>query len=319
MISPINNIARSATTKQSLNILYFVSDDYFDSTLCNALPQHNFYAPINDHNRPNDWNFSLYPQPDNLYYIANFHTNNIISKINFDLIICHDRTTQYDIAKQLANILHINVVIIEHIANTEYLDLIGMIPLLKKTKNDINVFVEDIQEQFKINGTVIKYGISDLYQNNKTDQICIFDVESTILDGIKQHITKPIITDNTKTISADQYHDTLKNSKFYFNLSAETTRIQPSVLHAMSAGCIVVSMSSPIINNLITHMETGIIFQNMEELIQLWHNIDNSTGADTTKIAKNANQYIVDNYNPEKFRQKWSTLLINTSNKTYIR
>jgi len=319
MISPIKNIARSASKQESLNILSFICDGYFDSMLCEALPQHNFYGPINDGNKPSGWNFTLCPQPNNFHYIANINQSNIVNKINFDLIICHDRTSQYDIARQFAQALHINTIIVEHIVNTTHLDLISMIPLLKKTKNDINVFIEDITEQFKIPGTIIKYGIPNLKHNNRDDkknQILVLNLDQPTVDSIQPHISTPIVLYDINNLNPKQYYSLLQKSKFYFNMSAEITRLQLPVLHAMSAGCVVVSMSSPVINNLITHMKNGIIINGMEDLLEVWKNIDN---IDTKKISQNANQYIMDNYDPEQFKQQWQNIITLTAKQTYVR
>ncbi len=318
MTSPVKNIARSASQKESLNILSFICDGYFDTMLCDALPQHNFYGPINDGSRPVGWNFTLCPQPSNFHYVPNFNQSNITSTIDFDLIICHDRTSQYDMAKQLANMLHINIIIAEHIANTDPIDLISMIPLLKKTKNDTNIFVANVADQLKISGQIIRYGIPNLYHEDKKDQIAILNIEQKIIDDIQPHLNTPIILRDINTLTSQQYFSLLQESKFYFNLEAETTKLQLPVLHAMSAGCVVVSMSSPAINDLITHGENGIIIGGMEELLTLfkWKDIDK---LETEKISKAANQYIVENYSSEQFSQKWQAALMETANKTYVR
>ncbi len=315
MISPINNIARSASKQKSLNILSFIYDGYFDTLLCETFPQHNFYAPISDNNKPTGWNFKLCPQLPNMHYIPTISTTNIISKIDFDLIICHDRTSQYDMARHFANTLHINIIIVEHIANTKSIDLIGMIPLLKKTKNDTNVFMENIIEQFKLSGTVIRYGIPNLYCQKKKNQILLLNIDQQTIDTITPHINTPIVSHDIYDLTSEQYYSLLKESKFYFNLSAETNRIQLPVLHAMSAGCIVVSMSSPVISDLINHMESGIIIENMDDLINIWNDIDTT---DIVKMATSANKYIMDNYDPKIFKQKWQDTLVKIANKTYI-
>ena len=316
MISPINNIARSASPQKSLNILSFICDGYFDSMLCDALPEHNFYGPINDGGQPNDWNFTLCPQPSNFHYIPYFGQSNIASKINFDLVLCHDRTSQYDTAQQIVHQLHINTIIVEHITNTEVLDLTAMIPLLKKTKKDTNVFVGDSSESFKIPGTLIRYGIANLYCKKKKNQIAIFTADQNLINNIRPHIKTPIVSHDIRGLTADQYKTILQESKFYFNLEAELTRLQLPILHAMSAGCVVVSISSPSIKDIINHMENGITIQNMDELLELWKKIDK---VDTKKIAKAANKYIVDNHCPERFRKQWREILTSTANKTYIR
>ena len=315
MTSPIKNIIRSASSQESLNILMFICDGYFDSMLCNALPQHNFYGPINDDSKPSGWNFKLCPQPKNFHYISNFNQSNITSKIDFDLIICHDRTSQYDIAEQFARALHINIIIVEHIVNTEQLDLVAMIPLLKKTKNAINVFVGDVQNQLTILGPTIRYGIPDIFCPQKKNQIAILDTDQTTLDNLTPHIPLPFESHNIYDLTAKQYHEFFQQNAFYFNLSAETTRLQLPILYAMSAGCVVVSITSPVITDIISHMKTGLIVNNMEELVALFNDLKN---IDIDKIGNNANKYIVDHYSPEIFRQKWQDILTLTSNKTYI-
>jgi hypothetical protein len=316
MISPINNIVRSTLPQQSLNVLLFVCDGHFEYMLCEALPQHQFYSPITDNNKPQGWNFSLYPQPHNLHFIPSFDTSDITSKIDFDLVICHYRTSQYDIAKQIADLLHVNVVVVEHVINTSSLDFRELIPLIKKTKQNTNVFVADVVNWFKIPGTIIKYGVKDIYGNNKQNKILMFNVEQQDIDNIASHIDTPIVVQDMGTISQTEYHDSLQTSKFYLNLSAELTTLQPNVLYAMSAGCVVISMASPAIQDIITHMQNGIIIRNMEELLAIWKNIHNT---DLQQISINANKYIVDNYSPLIFKEKWHDLLMTTYQKTYIR
>lgn len=321
MVSPINNIARSALASpvRPLNILSFIYDGYFDSTLCEALPQHNFYIPITDSNKPSGWNFTMCPQPANLRYIPNFAQSNIASRVNFDLVLCHDRTSQYDTAQQLVHSLHLNTIILEHISNTTQLDLIGMIPLLKKTKNDTNVFVGNVSESLQIPGTTIKYGVPNLTndkQDKKQNIVAAFNLDDTTIQNIQPHIKPLIHSYDINTLTQGQYYNILKESKFYFNLEAETTRLQLPVLYAMSAGCVVISMHSPSISDVITHMENGIIINNMEDLVGLFNKMDT---VDTREIAQIANKYIVDNYNMAVFKQKWQEILTATAQKTYIR
>ena len=317
MLLPTNNIVRSAqSNKKSLNILSFICDGYFDSMLCNALPQHKFYAPLNDSKKPEGWNFTLCPQPPNLYYIPNFQQSNIASKINFDLAICHDRTSQYETAQQVVHALHINLIIMEHITSVAHLDMIGMIPLLKRTKNDVNVFVKNMAESFKIEGAVIPYGIPKLNSTNNKNQVLVFNAADDTVQNIQPYIKTPIKQYDTNTLTESEYHKVLEESKFYFNLEAELSRLQLPTLYAMSAGCVVISMSSPAVEDVITHMENGIIINNMEDLINIWNKLDSIT---TSKISKNAIQHIADNYDSEVFATKWNEILNNTSNKTYIR
>ena len=317
MISPVRNIARSASPQPSLNILSFVYDGYFDSMLCNALTQHEFYGPINDGNHPAGWNLTLYPQPSNFHFIPSFQQSYINNRVDFDLILCHDRTTQFDIAQQLAHISHINVIMIEHFVNVASLDMMNMIPLLKKTKNTTNVFTADVLSDFKIPGQIIKYGVPDISTTNpKKKQVVAFNADPGVVENIKQHTSIPVVTYDINTLNQTQYVQILQESQFYLNIEAEVNRLQADVLAAMSAGCVVASVVSPAIKDLITHEKTGLLVNNLEELLTIWHNID---GLDTTTMGQNASKYIRDNYSCSVFSQKWQDVVSSTVQKTYIR
>lgn len=316
MISPVKNIARLASRKESLNILNFIYGDNFDSTLCNAFSKHTFYGPINDNCLPQGWNFSLYPQPDNFYFIPDFNQSNIISEVNFDLVICHDRLSQYDLAKRIADILHINVIVVEHLANTTDINLMDFIPLLKKTKRDYTVYVADIKDQLKINGEVIRYGINDIGSTQKKDQIFTLETNLDVIKNIQSYTYMPIISKDISTISHHEYIKLLQESKFYLNLTAETARIQLPVLEAMSAKCVVISMTSPVIDQIITDKENGIIVQTPQDLITTWKAINN---IDLTKIAENAYEYIQRYYNYQVFQKKWQKLLTDITKIPHIK
>ena len=315
MTSPINNIARSAISDKSLNVLCFLYSDWFNTELCNALPDHQFYAPINDANKPATWNFNLYKQPSNLTFIPNFQTSNVQCKVDFDIIICNDRSSQYQISKQLSDALHINIVIIEHLADLEYIDITSMIPSLKQTKHDTNVFLEDgISDKLSITGDTIRYSIPNIFQKDKEKQIFLPCQHKHLVEVLQKESNIPIKCEEYSDI--EEYYKALQNSTFYFNAEAETAIIQYEVLLAMSAGCVVLTVNSPIIAKIITNMENGIIVNNTEELKQIINQLSN---ADIKKISLNANKTIKDKFNPNEFKTKWENTLSKTTKKVYTR
>jgi len=315
MLSPINNIARTATKNiDSLNILLFLYNGYFDSSICNAFPQCNFYGPIQNNQPPNNWNFDLYPQPDNLHFISNFDAEKLASKVNLDLIICHDRTVQYDMSQQLATLLHINIIVIEHMASSELININDIIPLLKKTKKSVNIFLNpQVQTDLQLwNGQIIPYIIEPIKSIQKKPH-------SIIIEQDQEEYIQTLNLSNTtiydiKTIDIKQYHHLLSVNQFYFHLASNTHVIHIPILQAMSAGCVVCSISSPASKTIIKNGENGILIEDAHELLDKFNNL---TQQQINTISTNAVKYISDHHNIQ-YWQNWQQVLNKTSKQTYI-
>ena len=107
---PIKNIIRSVTRKEDdlLKIITFCEiEEKYNNLLCQT--GHEFY--LWEENINNNWNKLVEDKPDNL---LNLPSSDRIYNSYFDLVVCHNRVEQYNVALSVSQALHIPLVIIDH-------------------------------------------------------------------------------------------------------------------------------------------------------------------------------------------------------------
>lgn len=100
----VDNLIRSASPKDKLNILYFPYDGVFEQ----ALPANHEYYCMSEYQ---------FNRSSSRIYGPNFHfvgRKHLFERVPVDLVVFNHRNTQIDIAKSFANALHVPALMFDH-------------------------------------------------------------------------------------------------------------------------------------------------------------------------------------------------------------
>jgi hypothetical protein len=122
-----------------------------------------------------------------------------------------------------------------------------------------------------------------------------------------------IIGDNPGISKSRPPHETVKilqESRYYLNLAQHVT-MPLNMLVAMSCGCIPISNTTPFTTDLITHQETGLLYDSIENSI----NILNGTSLYCKEMPVVVNKLIKERYG----HNKWDAFLQSFEKFIYAR
>ena len=140
-ISPVSSITKAATHKggEPLNILTFPTHERYETGL--AKTGHNFYGYRAEGIK--DWNPNYGEIPENYRLLnSNLGARQIPLHLDFDMVLSQNKFGQYQIAKQIANTLHLPLVSLEHtLPVPSWTD--DMLVSLREMRGDINLFISE--------------------------------------------------------------------------------------------------------------------------------------------------------------------------------
>ena len=98
----------SIKNRQSTNLLCFTTDGWYENILAETFHQHNFFCISPDEPQLIT---KILPKPSNVHWLS---TNEIPFHINFDALLCHERTNHFDVYAKTAFSFHIPIICVEH-------------------------------------------------------------------------------------------------------------------------------------------------------------------------------------------------------------
>lgn len=218
---------------------------------------HNFY--LWTENYKGQWSYNSIAKPDNVYHLAD-HQQNFDPAIDFDMVICHGRLQQMDIAYNICHSWHIPLICIHHdyATGTVISDngLPGKIEAhrmadIMKLQGHINVSdSESVAHSWQAVGKIIKPGIDTFFFTAKTQYqsppTCLWQpaADNNINNFVVQNLS-PLVKliqlepSMNQTMLCTQYD----HADLFLNLDAVTVNI--SLLEAMSCGLIPITLANP--------------------------------------------------------------------------
>ena len=176
MPNPVASILRSVTRPKNgpYNILTFVTHERYESLLCQT--NHNFFSVSEKGYTKGNWNLNFSKIPDN-YTMLN-HVNSIPADIDIDMVLCHNRFGQYDLALEVASMYMCPLIVMEHTCTPEpeSKHKVTKSKLLEfyNKRGHINIFISEYSRDIwgwsqEIDGAhVIHHGIDTGLFNNST-------------------------------------------------------------------------------------------------------------------------------------------------------
>ena len=331
-VSPITSITRAATRgSEPLNILTFPTHERYEEVLCKT--GHNFYSYGAEGLR--QWNEEVAVVPDNYAILdERLGPNQIPTYANLDCILSQNKFGQFQIAKNVAQWLHLPIISLEHTLPMTNWDE-EQLAEARSMRGDLNVFISDYSIDAwgwqKDNDTfVIHHGVDDGLFKPREDierkpvilsvvndwinrnWCCGFDIWQQVAKELPTKVVgkTPGLSESAKDVN--ELVRFYQNSLIFLNTST-VSPVPTALLEAMSCGCAVVSTATCMIPEIIQHGVNGFISNDMDELretlILLLNNPDIAE-----RVGKEARATILDKFNVDMFVENWNQIFSRASN-----
>jgi hypothetical protein len=327
MYNPISSIIRTSKRQinESLNILTFPSHERYETGLADT--NHNFYAYRAKGIK--DWNVNYGQCPSNYILLdPTLEVNQIPDYVEFDLILSQNKFGQFQIAHQLAAIMHLPIVSLEH-----------TLPMpqwtkqqraqLREMRGKLNVFISEYSlgewQWDDRNDTVVIHHMVDrnLFQppiiekrNNyilsvvndwiNRDIFCGFKIWQRVTQGLPVRVLgdTPGLSKPAPSINAlvSEY----QQSAIFLNTST-ISPIPTVLLEAMSSGCACISTATCMIPEIIENGVNGFLSNDERELRGYCELLLNDAEL-ANKLGSNARKTIEEKFNKERFLNQWNTV-----------
>lgn len=337
MTSIVTSTLRGAVRDEDepFNILTFPTHERYETGL--ARTGHQFFAfrapGIKDWNRK----FSLLPSnytlldPDKGEY-------QIPPDVAFDVVLSQNRLgspSQFQIAANFARRLQIPHINLEHcLPHPDW--GAGKIWALKRLRGDYNVFISDYSlDAWMVKGCddiyVIPHGIdTDLFKPDDSiarkpmllsvvndwinrDYCCGFKFWKAATEGLPCFVVGDTPGLSKPAETTNELIWRYQNADIFVNTSL-ISPVPMALLEAMSCGCAIISTSTCMIPDFITHQYNGILCQSPEEM-KKWCEKLLDDPLQCRRLGDEARQTILDDFNLKGFVDRWRTMLLTASNR----
>ncbi len=328
MASLVSNILhRSTRGNRKLNILCGATHERYQTGL--AQTNCNFYLFKGEHIK--DWNTKFAPLPDNHIMLHGKDIQQLSADISFDAILSQHKFGQFQIFAQLAHMLHVPLISLEHTLpmNSWHKNALTE---LKAMKGDINLFISEYSRNKwgwnENEADVIHHGIdtelfkpTDIERTNHVLSVvndwvarqwcCNFNGWQRITQGLPVHPVgdTPGLSQPAKDVN--ELVKEYQSSQVFINTST-ISPIPTSLLEAMSCGCAVVSTATCMIPEVIEDGVNGFI-SNDESVLRDRLNLLLNDKDLARKMGEKARETIVSKLSMDKFVASWNAVFDKAS------
>lgn len=297
---------------------------------------HNFFSikPPNS----KGWNEEYAPLPPNYHIIdANYFYKTFIHQIDFDLILSQTKFGQYQTFHQLANLLHVPLISLEHTVPND-VAAEEKIALYQQMGGHINVYLWNYSKQAwrsnRINDRIVYHGMdTDFWRNDvpveqrepriltvvndfiNRDRECGYGVWRYVTDLMPTSVygTTPGLSKAAE--SSAELVNIYNRHQIYVNTSIVSS-LPMSLLEAAACGCAIVTTKTCAIPEIFTHNENCLISNDADEMrsyvIELLNDKDK-----IIRLSNAARKMIEDTLPMDRFVNKWNRIFNEAANTTF--
>jgi hypothetical protein len=290
MSSPLRSVLNSVTRlpDDRLNVITFSTSPLLDNIFTN-LPLDFYYWTSN---YPHKLNFTK----PNCYILG----NEVPLHVDYDAVIIFDQGHQYAVGRQIADFLHIPLILFER--NIPSLQGVKHSKMLKINARFYSS--ESVRKLWQGAGCIINLGVE--YPKILTEKQPLL-ISPDAPTEIHQHIQSNLM--NTQLVVGYDMPIEIYEKASYF--LSTTGLITAELLTAMSQGCIPILFDVNDAKKVIKHGENGYIINNLNMLQQIT--------ALNNDLGKKVIESVVANYPLEKFTKKANTMIKQVVDTIYTR
>lgn len=309
--------------RDQYKILTFPTHERYETQLCKT--GHEFYA-FNMQGQKR-WNLEQCPTPDNYHLLPD---NELASYLNFDFILSQSKFGQFQIASQIAPILNIPIISLEHTLPLYGIQKEEQIIHMQQMIGNVNVFISEFSQNawnIGVDSHVIHHGIDtenftnlNLERENhilsvandfiNRDYCLNFSGWKRVTNGLKTKLVGETEGLSKAANSTEELIEEYNKCAIFFN-SSTLSPIPTSLLEAMSCGCAVVSTATCMIPSIVEHGINGFISNDEAELRKYLELLLQDQDLRNT-IGTNARNTIINKFSQEAFIDKWNQVFDET-------
>ena len=328
-ISSVSSLTKAATHKEGepLNILTFPTHERYETSL--AKTGHNFYAYRAEGIKNWNTNYGKIPPNYNLLDESLGAKQNPLH-LDFDIVLSQNKFGQYQIARQIANTLHLPLVSLEHtLPVPDWPD--DTLFSLREMRGNINLFIseyslgrwgwEDRNDTF-----VIHHGVdTKLFKPDKQieerenhilsvvndwinrDWCCGFEIWQRVIKNFPFHVIGDTPGLSEPAESIEELSNFYANSRIFLNTST-ISPVPTSLLEAMACECAVVSTATCMIPEIIENGVNGFISNDEDELREYLVLLLNDEDT-AIEMGKRARETVLEKFSEDTFINNWKQFL----------
>ena len=328
-ISPVSSITKAATYKdgEPLNILTFPTHERYETSL--AKTGHNFYAYRAEGIK--DWNTNYGDIPENYNLLnSSLGPRQIPLYLDFDIVLSQNKFGQYQIARQIADTLHVPLVSLEHtLPVPSWPD--DVLLSLREMRGNINLFISEYSLgrwgwEDRNDTSVIHHGVNtELFKPDdkieerenhilsvvndwiNRDWCCGFTIWQNVIKNFPFHVVGDTPGLSEPAGSIEELAAFYAGSRIFLNTST-ISPVPTSLLEAMACGCAIVSTSTCMIPEIIQNGVNGFISNDEDELREYLVTLLNDEDLAKDMGAK-ARQTVIEKFSEDAFINNWKQFL----------
>lgn len=308
---------------EKYNILTFPTHERYETQL--AKTGHNFYSfHLPDSKK---WNTSQIGIPSNYHILPE---SDICPYIGYDFILSQSKFWQFQVAKQIQQIINVPIISLEHTVPTPQTISRQQLSQMQSMVGDVNVFISEysaLSWGINKNTVIIHHGIdTNQFKNldlQREDHIltvandfvnrdyCLnYSGWKRVTEGLKTRLVGDTKGLSESASSTEELVIEYNSCAIYFN-SSTLSPIPTSLLEAMSCGCAVVSTATCMIPEVIENGVNGFI-SNDENKLKEYINTLLSDAELRQRIGINARKTIETKFSEQEFINEWNLIFDKT-------
>jgi glycosyltransferase involved in cell wall biosynthesis len=333
----MQSILRKATQKLDgkFNILTCPTHESYETEL--AKTGHEFYAWQGENIKT--WEPKYRPIPDN-YHLLNpaLKEYQLPNYVDFDLVLSQNKFGQYPVLSQIARILNIPLICLEHTLPMNHWPKLQL-QQMKGMRGNVNIFISEYSKGkwgwAGEEAVVIHHGVdTELFKPNKgvEKQSYVLSVVNDFLNrahccgtDLWRHLTgwpnqpklpykilgnSPGLSEAAKSVGDLIHH--YQEASVFLNTS-NVSPIPTVVLEAMSCGLVPVSTNNCMLPEIINNGVNGFLSNNPDELRNYCLLLLNDKQL-ATKMGEAARQTIIDKFSLTNFTNNWNKVFYGAVN-----
>jgi hypothetical protein len=312
-------------TERKLNILCINESEPFQTML--ASTDHNFY--FLQHPQLRGWNQQVRPIPSNCILLSGQEVHHQIKRdLSFDLVLCQNRTNQFQILWTVARQLSCPIIIAENNLSNPNINP-AMVEALANQPYNLSIFNSeflanswgfDIEDDDVL---AIPYGVDTTFfdgwsggdgkiltivnQYPQNNDVTGFNIWGEVTSGFQVNPWGFSPNFSNPTQNPEHLLDLYRKASVFLNTSSWKA-CSKTMLEAMSVGCPVVTTATTTLTDIIEDGVNGFITNDVEKMKENIHQVMNDSTL-AQKLGSKARETIQNKFDIKNFRCAWDKAL----------
>ncbi len=301
MATAVRSILKSLEQKSMLDIVSFINYPYYDWMFSKTKQKFHIYS---GDRMPVEWLDEVLKKPNNVCVDIR---PDLPLNLDANLILCHNKTIQFDLAKIFSNFWHLPVAMVHQLGPRDA-KFHHQWQIIANRVGHINIFLsKEIQEQWERPGYIIEPGIPVINLDKNKQK----EISHIICSNEDRKIVRNVLGDVSFIRGGDF-------SKCLIMVNTSTTFYPIHALVAMGAGCCLITQKIPELDYFLKHEENAIVCDDIASIKRAIDTYKNRPSK-CFEIGERAKETVKDKFSVDNFIKKMNIALKHTAETVYTR